>query len=248
MRNKLLTPDRIYLWILLTLCAIIPHAVLILLGMDFISASFSPAEVEIYANFFVCQWLPFWLVFIAYLRLQKQDSFSPLPAICAGMILLSYLPRFHSPSVLALMLTVPLILLMELSAFLKTAEASANPFLRAIAADRGILRAFSFWSVLFPCMALLSCRACTFPRTVVSPFLMLPIPGVLLFDVFRHQKAQPPTLWAVLTMLAMIPLSLYLVTIGPMAQFTLYHLMSLITGFVFVFLMLIVYNMDQWKK
>lgn len=234
--------------LLFVLCALIPHGMLSLLEMASTSDNWSPAEIESYSNFFVCQWTPFWAAHISYLRLQKKDNFSLLPAISFALILLTFLPRFQQTSVLTIALTIPLILAVELTALLKKTEFSKNKVLAGISADRRLIRVFFFWSVVFHCVAFISCEACTWHITVVSPFLMFPIPGILLFDVFRHQKDQPPTVWGVIGMLAMVPLSLFLVTIGPMERFKVYHLMSLGIGYVSLFVMLIVYNMDHWRK
>ena len=237
-----------YLLMLLVFCGVIPHVMLSLLQITSTSDKWSPAEIESYSNFFVCQWIPFWLTFVSYLRVQKMDNFSLLPSICGAVIILTYLPRFEQRSVLTMALSIPLILAVELSGLLSKAESSKNKALAGIAASRCILRAFYYWSLVFLCVVLISCKACTFERTIVSPFQMLPIPGVLLFDVFRHQQKQPPTIWCVVGMLVAIPLSLVFATIGPMEQFKLYHLMSLGIGYVLLFLMLIVYNIDHWKK
>ncbi len=237
-----------FLLSMIVLCGLIPHAMLFLLQIVSASDHWSPAEVENYSNFFVCQWLPFWLALIAYLRVQKMDDFSLIPPLCAAVIIITFLPRFDQRSVVTIALTIPLILAEELTGLLKKGESSKNKILAGISADRGVLRAFWFWSVFFLFVVLISCRACTFERTVVSPFQMLPIPGVLLFDVFRHQKLRSPTIWGMIGVLAVVPLSLFLVTIGPMAQFKLYHLMSLGIGYAMLFLLLIVYNIDQWKK
>lgn len=237
-----------FLLLMLALCGVMPHVMLSLLQIASTSDSWSPAEIEAWSNFFVSQWVPFWLTLIAYLRLQKMDNFSLIPAICAAVVVLTFLPRFDQRSVMTIALAIPLMLVVELTVWLKNAETSANAFVKGIAADRGILRAFLFWAVVFPCVIFISCEACTWQTTVVSPFQMLPIPAVLLFDAFRHQKHQPPTVWSVMVMLAMVPLSLFLATIGPMEKFRLWHLMSLGIGYVILFLMLIVYNIDQWKS
>lgn len=237
-----------YFLLLIPFCAVIPHTVLCFLQLHAVSAVFSPFELEGYSNFFVCQWISFWLTLLSYLRLQKADRFSWMPSVCSGIIVLSYLPRFEQASILTIARAIPLALAMELTGFLKKAECSSSKIVCAIGSDRNILRAFYYWSVVFPCVALISCKACTFERTVASPFLMLPIPGILLFGVFRHQKMKPPALWTVLGMLAAIPLSFFLVSVGPMAQFRMYHFMCLAVGYILLFLMLVVYNMDHWKK
>ena len=237
-----------FILLLAAICAIIPHTVLLLLRMDGISADVSPVRAERYANFFVCQWIPFWLTFLSYIRVQKKDDVSLISAGSAAVILLTYLPVFSQRSVAAMLFTLPLILLIELSGLLKKAEFSGNKVLAGIAVDRGILRAFCYWSVVFLCVVLISCEACTYERTVVSPFQMLPVPGILLIAVFRHQKKRPPTLVCIVIMLTIIPLSLYLATVGPMEQFKVYHLMSMCVGYAVLFLMLTVYNIDRWKK
>lgn len=236
------------LLLLVIFCAVIPHTVLWLIRLNAASIAFSPAGLERCANFFACQWIPFWMTFLCYLRLQKADGFSWMPCICAAVIVLTYLPGFENNSVMTIALAIPLTLAVELSGFLSKAEFSKNKAVAAIAADRGILRAFYYWSVVFLCAVHISCMACTYERTVVSPFQMLPVPGVLLFEVFRHQKKQPPGLWSVIGMLGAIPLSLFLAAVGPMEQFRIYHLLSLGVGYVLLFLMLLVYNIDQWKK
>jgi len=237
-----------YLLMLFVLCGVIPHVMLSMLQIASESDNWSPAEIESYSNLFVCQWIPFWLTFISYLRLQKMDNFSWIPSICSAVIVLTYLPRFEQNSVMTITLAIPLAFVVELSGLLRKVELSKSKIVSAIATDRGILRAFYYWSVVFLCVVLISCKACTFERTIVSPFQMLPIPGVLLFEVFRHQKKQPPTLWSVIGMLVAIPLSLFLVTVGPLAQFKIYHLMSLGVGYAFLLILLAVYNLDRWKK
>ena len=248
MRQKILDTSIGYLLLLFGFCAIIPHAILCLLQIESVSAIFSPFELENYANFFVCQWMPFWMTFIPYLRLQKLNHFSWLPAICTVVIVLTYLPGFEKDSVMTIALVIPLVFSMELSGLLNKAVSSRSRFFSAIAADRGMLRAFYYWSVVFLCGVLISCDACTFERTVVSPFQMLPIPGVLLFAVLRHQQRPAPAIWSMVGMLPAIPLSLFLVTIGPMEPFKQYHIMSLGIGYVLLFLLLIVYNVDYWKS
>ena len=240
--------NRKYLLPLLVCCGVVPHGILSLLQMDAVSASLSPAETESYANFFVCEWMTFWMAFFSYWRLQKRDTFSLLPAIAGAVILLSYLGRFAQKSILTIGLIIPLILITELFAWLKNLESSGKKFLAGIAADRGALRAFFFWAVEYLCITLISCEACTWDRTVASPFLTFPIPAMLLIAVFRQQKSQPLTIWGCIGMLIMVPLSLFLVTVGPMEQFKTYHLVCLGIGYVVVFLLLIVYNMNQWRR
>lgn len=240
--------NRRHLLLLFVFGALVPHGALCLLQIASASESWSPAEIESYSNFFVCQWMPFCLALICYLRVQKRDSFSPLPILLAAGIILSFLPRFERESVLTLLWSLPLILVVELSALLKKLETSSRCIPAGIAADRRLLRSFFFWTLGFIGLAHISCEASTFYITVVSPFLMLPVPGILLFDVFRRQSDRPPTVWGFLGMLAMVPGALLLVTIGPMEKFKIYHLMSLGVGFVILFLLMLVYNLDQWVK
>ena len=122
MRKQITGTDGRYLLFLVAFCAGVPHLVLGLLQMDCVSAFLSPFAVEGYANFFVCQWIPFWLTFLSYLRLQKTDRASLIPAMCAAVIVLTYLPRFAQRSLGAIALTIPLILLTELSGLLKKAD------------------------------------------------------------------------------------------------------------------------------
>lgn len=239
--------NRKYLLLLVILCAVVPHGVLSLMELASGSESWAPVEVESYSKFFVCEWLPFFAALIAYLRLQKMDRFSLLPALCVGLILLSFLPRFSRSSIEAVALVLPLMLAVECTAVLRRLKRSGNKLLAGLGADRRMLRAVGFWAIGFPCVAFIGCEASAWYMAAVSPFLMLPIPGVLLFDVLRHQKAQPPTLWGVVGMLLMVPVSLYLVTIGPMERFKVYHLMAMGAGFAILFLILVVYNMDHWR-
>lgn len=243
-----LKENRRYLLLLAGVCGLIPQGVLWLLCVESVCASLSPAEAGSLADFFVCQWIPFWLAFLSYLRLQKKDTFSLLPGILGSLIILSLAGRAEKASVQAIARTIPLILAVELSALLKKGELSRNGVLSGIAADRGMLRAFFFWSMVFPCVALISCEASRCYIPVVSPFLMLPVPAALLADIFHYQNKQPPTIWGGIGMLAMVPIALWLVTIGPMGKFKAYHRMSLGTGFALLFLLLIVYNMDRWKN
>lgn len=237
-----------YLASLVVICGLIPHGMLFLLQIASTSDSWSPAEIEIYSNFFVSEWIPFWLAFISYLRLQKRDRFSLLPTICASIIVISLLPVYERRSVMTIALTIPLMLVVEFSALIKNMEFSKNKIFSKLSADRGLLRSFFFWSVVFECVVFISCEACTWPTTVTSPFLMLPIPGALLIDVFRQQKSMPPTLCSVIVMVVMVPISLYLVTIGPMEHFKMYHLMSLAIGYAILLLMLVVYNIEHWRR
>lgn len=240
--------NRKHLLLLLVFGGLIPHVGLCLLQIASASESWAPVEIQSYSNFLVCEWVPFCLALFAYLRLQKRDTFSLLPAIAAAVVILSFLPRFEQRSVWTVMRTIPLMLAMELSALLKKGQTSGNKFVAGLAADRKLLRSFCFWTLGFICVAFISCDASTFYITMVSPFLLLPIPGILLFDVFRRQTEQPPTIWGFLGMLVMMLPALYLVTIGPMEQFKIYHLMSLGAGFVILLLLLIVYNLDHWRK
>lgn len=235
-----LKENRKYLLLQLAFCALIPHGVLWLIQTGSAGASLSPAEKESLANFFLSQWLPFWMVFLSYLRVQKRDTVSLLPAILGGLLVISYYGSWEIP---AIAMTIPLVLLMELSALLKKAEASQNRILAAVASNREMLRAFFFWTIGYPCIALISCEASTWYIPVVHPFLMLPAPAALLAEVFHYQKQQKLTLWGGIGMLAMVPVSLYLVTIGPMERFMAFHLMSLGAGFAIVFLLLIVYKL-----
>lgn len=237
-----------YLLLLVFFCAVVPHVVLSLLKLASTSENWAPVEIESYSKFFVCEWTPFFAALISYLRLQKMDKFSLLPSACVAVILLTFLPRFSRSSLEAVALVLPLMLVVECTALLGKLEASGNQVLAGLGADRRMLRAFCFWSIGFTCVALIGCKASAYYMTAVSPFMMLPIPGVLLFEIFRHQKEQPPTLWGVVGMLLMVPVSLYLVTIGPMERFKVYHLMSLGSGFAILFLILVVYNMDHWRK
>ena len=236
-----------YLLLLVIFCAVVPHGVLSLLKLASGSGNWAPVEIESYSKFFVCEWTPFFAALISYLRLQKMDKFSLLPSVCVGLILLTFLPRFSRSSLAAVALVLPLMLAVECTALLRGLEASGSKLLAGLGADRRMLRAFGFWAIGFSCVALIGCKASAYYMPAVSPFMMLPIPGVLLFDVLRRQKEQPPTLWGVAGMLLMVPVALYLVTIGPMERFKVYHLMSLVAGFVILFLILVVYNMDQWR-
>lgn len=237
--------NRKYLFFLLVCCGAVPHGILSLLQMESVSASLSPAQAESYTNFFVCEWMPFWMAILSYWRTQKRDTFSLLPALAGAVILLSYLGRIAQKSILTIGLIIPLILIAELFALLKNMEASGKKVLAGIAADRAALRAFFFWAVEYLCITLISCEACTWDRTVASPFLTLPVPAMLLVAVFRRKNM---TVWGCVGILILAPLSLFLVTVGPMAQFKTYHLVCLGIGYAVVFLLLIVYNMDQWKR
>lgn len=237
-----------YLLAMAVCCALIPHGVLSLLRLESVSASLAPVQAESYANFFVCQWIPFCLAFITYLRLQKQDSFSLLPAVFGLAAIASFLGRFNRESVMAIAWTVPLILVPELSGFLKKAESCGSRVLSRLAADRGALRAVFFWTVELLCVAIISCKASTWYSVVVFPFLTFPILAILLWDVFRRQEAKPLTLWGSAGILLMAPTSLWLATVGPMAKFRMYHLGGLGIGFAILFAMLLVFNLDRFKR
>ena len=251
--------NRNYLLWMLVFCALIPHAVLMLLKMEHAAEPMGLATQESYSKFFVCQWTPFCAAIIAYLRLQKRDKFSLLPAVVFGLIVLTLLPGFgriretymqhtHDENkAFFTALTILVMLLMECSAPLKRLESSHHRMLSAIATDRGILRAFFFWSIGVLCLAFISTEACGSRTTVVLPWSLIPIPGVMLLEVSRQQKERPPTIWGIMAMLLMVPVSLYLSTIGPMEMFRSYHFTCMLSGHLIVFLMLIVLNVDHWK-
>lgn len=253
--------NRSYLLLLVVFCGLIPHGMLALLQIASGSGNWSPSEIETYSKFFVCEWTPLCAAIIAYLRLQKRDNFSLLPAITFGLIVPTLLPRFRQISevfvvsgyhdgnnAIAIAFAIPVMLLMECSGLLGKLESSENRILSAIAADRGLLRAFLFWSVGILCLAFISCEACAYYSRVISPLSLIPIPGVLLFEAFRHQKQRPPTVWSAIGMLLMAPGSLLLTAIGPMKQFQGFHVTILLSGYAVFFLMLTFCNMDHWRK
>lgn len=252
--------NRKHLLLLLLFCALIPHVMLALLQFASASEHWAPAEIESYSKFFVCEWAPFCAAIIAYLRIQERDTFSLLPVIEFGLIIPTLLLRFGQISegfvssgfaqsnAVAIIFAVPVMLGMECTALLAKLESSPNKVLAGLAGDRGILRAFLFWSVGCVCLAIISCEACAYYSRVVSPWSLIPIPGILLFEAFRHQKERPPTVWGVMGMLLMAPVSLLLATIGPMEQFRGFHFTILLTGYLIIFLVLIVYNADHWKR
>ena len=180
-------------------------------------------------------------VFVPYPRVPKSDSFSLLSPILGGLMVLSYAGSWGQKAVAAIAMTIPLALTAELLGLLKKAEISGNRIAAGITVNRGMLRAVFFWGIGYPCVALISCAASTWYIPVVHPFLMLPVPAALLAEVFRYQKQQKLTLWGGIGMLAMVPISLWMVTIGPMERFMTYHLMSLGAGYAVVLLLLIVY-------
>lgn len=241
------------LLLLFVFCALIPHIMLGLLDIASTSDFWAPVEINSYGNFIFFMWTPFWASVIAYLRVQKRDTFSLLPAIFYGLITLTFLPRFQIKSVLTMEWIVLLMLITESSTLLKKLESSGNPFLSGIGADRKMLRGFCFWTLGYLFLILVNYEAHVVvfrygDRVIISPFAMFPVAGLLLFSVFRHHKDRTPTIWSVLVMLAMVPVSFCIVSSGPMAQFKLYHVACLVTGYVILFLMLIIYNIDHWKK
>ena len=252
--------NRRYLLWMVILCALIPHAVLILLELEYATDPMGTATQETFAKFFVCQWAPFCAAIIAYLRLQNRDNFSLLPALCFGLIVPTLLYRFDQISATfmkngisennanAIVFVIPMMLTMECSALLKMLESSNHKVVSGIAADRGILRAFLFWSVGIPCLAILSCEACAYYTRVILPWSLIPIPGILVYEVFRQQKNRLPTVWGAIGMLLMVPVSLILVTIGPMEMFKVYHFTIQLSGHLILALMLVVYNIDHWRK
>lgn len=242
-----------YLLLLLGLCCLIPHGILFLLGIPSVSNHLAPAQIEFYSDFFVFQWTPFWAAYIAYLRLQKKETFSLLPSVGFALILTTFLPGFQLKSVLVLGWMIPLMLVMESTALLKKLESSENRVLSGIAADRQLLRAFYFWSLGFLLLVYISCEAQTVglqagESLIISPFLMAPVSVMLTGVIFRCQKDRLPGLWTLLGMLAMIPVSLYLASGGPMEQYKRFHLGCLVNGYVLLFLMLILCGIGHWKR
>ena len=244
--------NRLYLILLFVLCGIVPHTMLLLLRIPPTSDTWSPAEIYLYSDFFVYLWSPFWAAYLAYSRLQKQDTFSLLPALGIAVLIPTYLYWYPHEPVFALTWIIPLILIIESTAFLKELADSSSKVISGIAANRFLLRSFYFWSIEFIGVIYIICIALSrIPETyyvMVTPFVMIPIPGILIFEVFRYQNNNVPTVWTLTIMLLLVPLSLYLISIGPMEYFKEYHLSCMGFGYFLIFLLLIVYNFDHWIK
>lgn len=248
------------LLLLLGLCVLVPHGVISGLQMVSGSENWSPVEIETYSCFFLCEWTPFWAMLIGYLGVQKRERFSLMPSLIFSLTLVTFLLRYDRIAVgfssllerenlTVLFRIVPLMLVMECSALLKSGENSGNRILAGIAGDRKILRAVFMWTVGILCLPHIICGTSgdAWSKAMVLPFFLIPVPGMLLYEVLRYQKERPPAVWTVGAMLAMMSAALFLASIGPMAKFKLYHLIILGIGYPLVLLVLLVYHVDHWR-
>lgn len=242
-----------YLLGLAAFCGLIPHAGLAVLKTAAGSGNWAPVQIRSAMEFLFFDWLPFWAVLITYLRVQNRDNCSVLPMLACGLILPTFLPYFPGKAVAGMAWLLPLMLAVECTGLLNRLESARSRALSAIGADRKLLRAFLFWSVTVLLQILVTCNARTAVLSqggslMIHPFLLIPVPGLLIYSVMRYHKASAPSLWSVLLMLAVTPVSAVLVSTGYMAQFRAYHLLCLLSGFFLLFLMLVVWNADRWAR
>lgn len=244
MKNTARNSLKYLLWIVV-LCGVIPHAALSIIQALSASEAFSPAELDSYKRFFTREWMPFWAAFLSYRGQQKTDDVSALYVLSTSAVIATFLPRCDRQTVMAMALVLPLTLFLEMFALLKKADASENVILAGLAADRGMLRTFFFWTVVIPCLAHISCA---WMQGIVVPLILLPVPAALLVGSWRQLKEQPPTLGGIVAVLLMLPITCVLAATGPMENFKLYHLMIFMAGYILFFLFQGVYHMDRWCR
>ncbi len=234
-----------YLLFLTGMCALIPHVMLHLIRLQAGSDVFAPVELEAYSLFFAREWVPFWAAYICYHRQQKFDDISFLPLLCTALILPTYLSCCDVKTVQAMALILPLLLLQESLGLLKKLETSEKQILAGLSRNRGMLRAFFFWTITVPCIAHI---CCAWIHATIVPLIFLPVPALLLFGAHRQLKDQPPTRGGILGILVMLPVTWWLVTSGPMAGFADYHLAIWLCGYLVFLLFQEIYHMDRWGR
>ena len=224
-------------------CILVPSLVLSLLQLEAVSKHFAPVEIMSYSRFFALEWTPFWAVYLAYRRQQKKGSFSPLPVL--GYVLSAAIMMlqcdFLSFPILAC--NVGLLLTMESFALLK--KLPKKGFLSGIRANRKLLRAFFFWEIATLSIIHISCLGM---QAIVMPLILIPVPGILLISAFRQLNDKPPRAGGILGILAMVPVTVWLCSIGPMALYKLYFLLIMLGGYVMFFLLQLIYHADRFKK
>ena len=228
---------------LLLMCGLIPHVVLAVIAGKAGSVNVSPVRLEAYSMFITREWIPFWAVFLCYLRRQKTDRFSPVPVLAMGLILCTFIPKCGLQTWKAMVLVLPLMLIMECFTLLKKLDGSASGILTGMAANREMLAAFFFWTVAIPGVAQISCA---WTNGIVVPVLLMPVPAALLVSTYRKLKGNAPTMGGILGILLMLPMTYFLTTTGPMENFQMYNLLIFLSGYVLFFLFHGIYHMDRW--
>ena len=80
------------------------------------------------------------------------------------------------------------------------------------------------------------------------PLILIPVPGILLISAFRQLNDKPPRAGGILCLLAMVPVTVWLCSTGPMALYKLYFLLIMLGGYVMFFLLQLIYHADRFKK
>lgn len=235
-----------YLLLMTAMCSLIPHAVLAIVQAKVHAETMIPARAENIILFFICEWTPFWAVFIAYLRQEKMDDASLLPMLGFAAVIASCVPVCEKKQIMVLVLTIPLLLTVECFAFLKRWDDSKNVLLKGIAANRSLQRAFFFWSVAIFAMIHIACAP--FRVTVVNPLPFLPVAGILVAVGFRKLNNLPPTMGGIAGLVVLMTVSLILATSGPMAFYKQYFIAIILCGYGAFFLLQIIYHMDHWRN
>jgi hypothetical protein len=139
--------------------------------------------------------------------------------------------------------TVGLLLAMESFALLK--KLPKKGFLGGIRANRKLLRAFFFWEIATLSIIHISCLGM---QAIMVPLILIPIPGILLISAFTQLNDKPPRAGGILCLLAMVPVTVWLCSTGPMALYKLYFLLIMLGGYVMFFLLQLIYHADWFKK
>ena len=118
-------------------------------------------------------------------------------------------------------------------------------FLSGIRANRKLLRAFFFWEIATLSIIHISCLGM---QAIMMPLILIPVPGILLISAFTQLNDKPPRAGGILCLLAMVPVTVWLCTTGPMALYKLYFLLIMLGGYVMFFLLQLIYHADRFKK
>ena len=235
-----------YLLWMMGLCMLVPHAVFAVVKAMANAGKIIPIRAESITLFFACEWTPFWAVYLAHLRQQKMDNFSILPTGMFLLILLCFLPVCDRKCMTVLMLTLPLLPVMECLSFLKNWERAENALLRGMGENRKLLRVFFFWSVAVVCVIQSACTP--YRVTAVNPLILLPIPAILVACGFRALAEKALTGGGAFALLVLMAGSVGLLISGPMAAYGQINLAIMLTGYGVFFLLQLVYHMDHWRR
>ncbi len=224
-------------------CILIPNLFLTLLQLEKASEYFAPVEIASHSRFFVLEWTPFWAVYLAYRRLHKQGKFSPLPAL--GYVLASTILMLRCDFLSFAIRAYTIILMLAMESFALLKKLPKKGFLGGVRANRKLLRTFFFWEIATLSIMHISCVGM---MAIALPLILIPVPAMLLVSAFRQLNDKPPKFGGILGILAMLPVTIWLCSIGPMAPYKLYFLLIMLGGYGMFFFLQLIYHADRWTK